>query len=64
MTVSSNDINDKNVLEGIDKHCGKKSLVSNMADMKNQFKSVASTGDQITKQLTKVNTVVAQQGKS
>ena len=41
-----------------------KSLVSDMADMKNQFKSVTSTGAKITKIITKVNTVVAQQKKS
>ena len=44
-TVSSNDNNDKNVLEGIERiSIVVKSLVGNMADMKNQYESVASTG--------------------
>ena len=34
-----------------------------MTDIKNHFKYVASTGAQVTKQITKVSTVVAQQEK-
>ena len=41
-----------------------KSLVSDMADMKKQFESVASTGAQVAKQITKVSTVAAQQETS
>ena len=35
-----------------------------MADMKNQFESVAFTGPQVAKQITKVRTVVVQLKKS
>ena len=43
-TVSSNDNNDKNVLEGIERiSIVVKSLVGDMADMKNRFESVAFT---------------------
>ena len=63
--MSLNDSNDKNVLKGVKKISNVvKSLVSDMADKKNKFKPVASTGVQITKQITKVSTVVAQQEKS
>ena len=64
-TVSSNDNNDKNVLEGIEKiSIVVKSLVENMADMKNRFESVAFTGAQVAEQITKVSTMVVQQEKS
>ena len=64
-TVSSNDSNDKYVLEGIEKISNVlKSLVSNQADMKNQFESVAFIGAQVAEQITKVSTVVALQEKS
>ena len=64
-TVSSNDNNDKNVLEGIERiSIVVKSLVGNMADMKNRFESVAFTGAQVAEQITKVSTVVVQQEKS
>ena len=64
-TVSLNDNNDKNVLEGIERiSIVVKSLVGNMADMKNRFESVAFTGAQVAEQITKVSTVVAQQEKS
>ena len=43
--MSSNDNNDHDVLEGIEKISNVvKSLLGDMADMKNQFESVASTG--------------------
>ena len=35
-----------------------------MADTKNQFEPVASTGTHVAEQITKVSTVVAQQEKS
>ena len=64
-TVSSNDNNDKNVLEGIERiSIVVKSLVGDMADMKNRFESVTFTGAQVAEQITKVSTVVAQQEKS
>ena len=46
--MSSNDSNDKNVLEEIEKISNVvKPLVSDMAGMNNQFESVASTGAQV-----------------
>ena len=63
--MSSNDKNDKNVFEGIERiSIVVKSLVGNMADMKNRFESVAFTGAQVAEQITKVSTVVEQQEKS
>ena len=47
-TVCSNNRNNKNVLEGIEKISNVvKSLVGDMADMKNKFESVAFTGAQV-----------------
>ena len=65
MTVSSNDNKDKNVLEVTERiSIVVKSLVGNMADMKNRFESVAYTGAKVVEQIIKVGTVVAQQEKS
>ena len=64
-TVSSNDNNDKKVLEGNErKSIFVNSLVVDIADMYNRFKSVAFKGAQVAEQITKVRTVVAQQEKS
>ena len=64
-TVSSNDSNDKNILEGIERIRNVvKSLVVDMAVMKIRFESVTFTGAQVAEQITKVSTVVAQQEKS
>ena len=63
-TVSSNDNNDKNVLEGIERiSIVVKSLVGDKADMKNRFESVAFSGSQVPEEITKVSTVVLQQEK-
>ena len=63
--MSSNDNNDKNFSEGIERiSIVLKSLVGDMANMENRFKSVAYTGDQVAEQIIKVSTVVGQQEKS
>ena len=61
-TLSSNDRNDENVLEAIKKKSNVvKSLEGDLADMKNEFESVASTEAQVAEQITKVGIVQAQQ---
>ena len=61
-TVSSNDNNKKNVLEGTQRISNVvKSLVGDMAVMKSRFDSVAFTGSQVAEQIIKVSTVMAQQ---
>ena len=62
-TVYSND-NNNSVLGGIDRiNIFVKSLVSDLADMKSRFESVAVTEAQVAEQIKKVSTVVAQQEK-
>ena len=64
-TMSSNDNNDKNFLEGIERiSIVVKSLVGDMVDMKNRFESVAFTGARVAEQITKLSTVVAYQEKT
>ena len=63
--MSSNDSNDKNVLERTKRKSNVvKSLVSHMADIKNNFEYVAYSIAPVAKQITKVSTVVIQQDKS
>ena len=63
--MSSNDIIDNDVLEKFERiSIVVKSLVGNMADMKNRFEAMAFTGAQVAEQITKGSTVVAQQEKS
>ena len=58
--MSSNDNNDKNVLKGIERRSIViKSLVGDMANMKNRFESVDFTRAHVAKQITKASIVVA-----